>query len=255
MYAQAGVAIAHLMAGRWHDALAELEEAAASGAERSDTGTISFSRAIAAWVCLEQRDWQRALDLAAVAGELAPTVYFRGYAYAFGFNATELARTGQLEQGIAMLEHVGTEIRACGHELGWMFTAWRLALAHVEAGHSARARTLLREIHESAVRSKTAFLVGATQRVLAELALVDGDAATAAQLLHPAIDLLRAHGCENELALALGSLGCAERQLHDDDGARAHLGEAVEILDRLGTLREPERLRLELDESRSRVRR
>jgi tetratricopeptide (TPR) repeat protein len=246
MYAQSGVAIAHLMAGRWRDAHAALDEAARSGTDRADSGTVSFSRAVAAWVALEQRDWQRAQDLAAVAAELAPTVYFRGYAYAFGFNPVALARAAQLDQALAMLEQVAPAIRASGHELGWMCAAWRLAVAYMEAGRAADARRVLDDLLDAGLRSRAPFFVGAAQRALADLALADGEPAAAVQLLLPSIETLRAHGCENELGVALGSLACAERRLGDERGARAHVREAVEILERLGTLHEPDRLRGEL---------
>ena len=60
------------------------------------------------------------------------------------------------------------------------------------------------------------------------------------------IETLRASGSENELGLALGALGGAKRLMGNDMEAAAIAQEALAILDRLGTLEEPDRLRHEL---------
>jgi hypothetical protein len=53
-------------------------------------------------------------------------------------------------------------------------------------------------------------------------------------------------GSENELGLALGALARAKRLTGNDVEATASAKEALAILDRLGTLEEPDRLRHEL---------
>jgi len=83
-------------------------------------------------------------------------------------------------------------------------------------------------------------------RLLASVALAQGDAEEAVRLLEAAIDTLRASRSENELGLALGALGRAKRLMGNDVEATAIVQEALAILDRLGTLEEPDRLRHEL---------
>src|ERR1051325_3406479 len=80
MYAQAGAALTYMMAGRWEAALHEVEEAVATGMERSAAGMVSFCSAMPALVCVEKRDWTTAIDYGNAAKETAPTVYFRGFA-------------------------------------------------------------------------------------------------------------------------------------------------------------------------------
>jgi hypothetical protein len=75
------------------------------------------------------------------------------------------------------------------------------------------------------------------------VALAHGDAEEALRRLEAAIETLRASGSENELGLALGALGRAQRLVGDDLEATANAKEALTILDRLGTLEEPDRLR------------
>jgi hypothetical protein len=78
------------------------------------------------------------------------------------------------------------------------------------------------------------------------VALAQGDVEEAVRRLEPAVETLRASGSENELGLALGALGRAKRLTGDEVGATATTQEALAILDRLGTLEEPDRLRREL---------
>ena len=54
------------------------------------------------------------------------------------------------------------------------------------------------------------------------------------------ITLLREIKAENELALAYGGYGRLQKQLGNNAEAREYLTKAQEILDRLGTLMEPE---------------
>jgi tetratricopeptide (TPR) repeat protein len=128
--------------------------------------------------------------------------------------------------------------------MGWIIVAWRLASAYLELGRRAEARALLLEIEAAATPSKAAFFGGASGRALAELDLAEGRPAGAVARLEPAIATLRRTGSENELALALAAAGRARREL-GDSGATL-LAEALEILDRLGTLEAPDRIRQEL---------
>jgi len=244
MYVEVGAAIAYLMAGRWDEALRPIEDAAAKGAERSDNGIVSFATAFGSWVFLEKRDWASALEHANAAKEIAPTVYFRGFA--FGFLASALCRTGAAEQGLPILEQIAPMVRASRHELAWIFVAWRLADAYLAAGDLARARETFGDILESAARDKVPFFLGGSGRGLAEIALAEGDAEAARRRLEPAIEALRASGSENELALALAAFGRTQRMVGDEGEARRHLEEALAIFDRLGTLEAPDRLRDEL---------
>jgi tetratricopeptide (TPR) repeat protein len=244
MYAQAGGALTYMMAGRWEAALHELDEAVATGTERSDAGMVSFCNAIGAQVCVEKRDWATAIDYGNAAKETAPTVYFRGFA--FGFMAPALCHTGAVDEGLQILEQIVPMAKAARHEMAWSFLAPRLADAYVTAGDYARAHQTLLEIHGVAARSRANFFLGANGRRLGEVALALGDAEEAVRRLEAAIETLQASGSENELGLALGALARARRLTGDDEEATAIAQEAVAILDRLGTLEEPDRLRHEL---------
>jgi tetratricopeptide (TPR) repeat protein len=244
MYAQAGAALTHMMAGRWEAALHEVDEAVATGTERSDAGMVSFCNAIGALVCVEKRDWATAIDYGNAAKETAPTVYFRGFA--FGFTAPALCHMGAVDEGLAILEQIVPMAKAARHEMAWSFLAPRLADAYVTAGDYERAHQTLLDSHGAAAKSRANFFLGASGRRLGEVALAQGDAEEAVRWLEPAIKTSRASGSENELGLALGALGGAKRLMGNDMEAAAIAQEALAILDRLGTLEEPDRLRHEL---------
>jgi hypothetical protein len=110
-----------MMAGRWEAALHEVDEAVATGAERSDAGIVSFCNAIGALVCVEKRDWATAINYGTAAKEAAPTVYFRGFA--FGFSAPALCHTGAVDEGLPVLEQIVPMAKAARHELAWTFLA------------------------------------------------------------------------------------------------------------------------------------
>jgi tetratricopeptide (TPR) repeat protein len=233
-----------MMAGRWEAALREVDQGVATSAERSDAGTVSFCNAIGALVCLEKRDWATAIDYGTAAKETAPTVYFRGFA--FGFLAPALCHTGAVDEGLPVLEQIVPMTKAARHELAWSFLAPRLADAYLTAGDYVRAHKLLLAIHAAAESRRASFFLGAGGRCLGEVALAQGDAEEAIRRLEPAIETLRASRSENELGLALGALARAKRLVGNDLEATASAKEALAILDRLGTLEEPDRLRYEL---------
>jgi class 3 adenylate cyclase/DNA-binding SARP family transcriptional activator/tetratricopeptide (TPR) repeat protein len=249
MFARSGAALTDMMAGRWEAALHEVGLGVATGAERSDAGTVSFCNAIGARVCLEKRDWATAIDYGNAAKETAPTVYFRGFA--FGFTASALCHTGAIDEGLPILEEIIPMTKAARHELAWTFLAPRLADAYMAAGDYERAYETLLDIHGAAASRGVSFFLGASGRCLGEVALAQGDAEEAVRWLEPAIETLRASGSESELGLALGALGRARRLTGDEAQATAIAQEALAILDRLGTLEEPELLRLELMPTRA----
>ena len=244
MFGRSGAALTYMMEGRWEAALREVDEAVVTGAERSDAAIVSFCNAIGALVCLEKRDWATAIDYGTAAKETAPTVYFRGFA--FGFLAPALCHMGAVDEGLPVLEEIVPMAKAARHELAWSFLAPRLADAYLTAGDYAKAHQVLVEIHTAAAGRGANYFLGASGRCLGEVALAQGDAEEAVRRLEAAIETLRASGSENELGLALGALGRAKRLMGHDLEATASAKEALAILDRLGTLEEPDRLRYEL---------
>ena len=160
--------------------------------------------------------------------------------------APALCHTGAVDEGLPTLEQIVPMAKAARHEMAWSFLAPRLADAYVTAGDYAQAHPTLLEIHGAAARSGANFFLGASGRRLGEVALAQGDAEEAVRWLEAAMETLRASRSENELGLALGALGRAKQLMGDDIEATAIAQEALAILDRLGTLEEPDGLQHEL---------
>ena len=89
------------------------------------------------------------------------------------------------------------------------------------------------------------FLIGSACRLLGEAA-GSRDPAEAAAHFEWSLRVLEEIQAENELALALAGYGRLMRDQGRIESAREHLGRALAILERLGTLREPERVREDL---------
>lgn len=240
MYIYGGAVCSLVMTGRWDAALQKVDEAVADGVERSDRATVCFVSMLGSWAMLEQRDWARALEYAGAALAAAPSDPFRAYMAAFV--ASALCHSGSTDQ-LPVIEEVAAVAKSINHEIGWAIIAWRLAHAYLVVGDRTRAKDVLTELLHASERSQVPFYGGGARRCLAELALAESDAAEALRQVEPAIDLLRLSGCENELALALAVRGRAQRMLGDEDAAHENLREAITMLDRLGTLEEPNRLR------------
>ena len=96
-----------------------------------------------------------------------------------------------------------------------------------------------------AERCGAKYYAGFAQRLLSEIALKTNPT-QAVPRFEKSIAMLREIKAENELALAYAGYG----RLHKEQGqiaqAREYLTKALEIFERLGTLREPEKTREEL---------
>jgi Flp pilus assembly protein TadD len=95
-----------------------------------------------------------------------------------------------------------------------------------------------------------AYFVGSARRLLAEVAQSEGSP-TAAGHFEESLRVLASVHAENELALAHAGYGRLLAGQGQRGPAIEHLGAALEILERLGTRREPERVRAELARARS----
>src|SRR4029078_7171556 len=127
-----------------------------------------------------------------------------------------LCHTGAVDEGLPVLEQIVPMAKAARHELAWTFLAPRLADAYLTGGHYVQAHKTLLEIHVAAAEREANFFLGASGRCLGEVVLVQADVEESIRRLKAAIETLRASGSENELGLALGALGRANRLVGND---------------------------------------
>lgn len=110
-----------------------------------------------------------------------------------------------------------------------------------------KAKQALEEAVELAKRYGMRFFVAFAHRILGELARKTNPEQSS-QHLEKSISLLKEVKAENELALAYAGYGRLAKEQGDIDEARKYLKKALKILNRLGTLIEPEKIKIELSE-------
>jgi tetratricopeptide (TPR) repeat protein len=233
-FARAAASLGYIFTGRWDDAIREADLAVAEGRSRSDHAIVSFNTAWIAVAQIFKRDWKNALASADVSLREAPSVYFRGFPQSF--IARILCETGDASTGIGMLAQIEPLFEASGHRPAWCLVALFRAEVCLSVGDIEQALPILDKLHAACAAGLCKFWLGQTSRMLGDIALGRGAYEEATTRLEQAIEVARTTGAENELGLALASYGRLRRDVGNTPSARAYLTEALEILDRLGTL-------------------
>jgi len=180
------------------------------------------------------------VEYAQLALREAPTVYFEGIPQLF--LASCLCSTGQLDQGLPVLEAIVPIAEAWEHRMIWMFSASVLAEAYGSSGRVDDARELAERVLSWAERGGADYLTARAHRMLGVLEAASGRPAVAIAHLDRAIEVAGRTGSEERTPLAFGERG---RLLRGVEG-RSDLERALAIFTRLGTRVEPERIRAEL---------
>jgi class 3 adenylate cyclase/tetratricopeptide (TPR) repeat protein len=241
-YAAGGRIVAYGLAGRWQAAKLATEAMVTEASARSESATVSFAYSMGAFAAVQQRDWERAVTYSELSLADAPTVYFQAFPQTF-LAATACA-TGDLEKGLPVLEFVVPFLEQSEHLLAWTTLGPPLADAYVRAGRNQDARDLLERFLACGERGRAMFVIAQINRMLGELDAAEGATSAARAHLDRAIEAAGRSHSENELALALAGRGRL-----DGPGRMSDLERALEILERLGTCIEPDRLRADLARS------
>ena len=239
LYILTASSLAHACLGLWDEAIDEAQQAIRLGDEFSDRGPISWGNILLSNAYLFQGDWTRGLEYGEVAFEQAPTLGDRVWIQ--GFLGQALCRSGNPHRAIELLEpavSLQREAKFYGSEL----FATSLGEAYWLAGENEKAIHTLRETLAIMEGWGMRFHIGAAYRLLGEIALPT-DAAQAALHFERSIATLHEINAEPELALAYAGYGRLHVQQGDATQARAYLGRALEIFERLGMMREPERVK------------
>ncbi len=239
LYVLTGASLASAYLGRWDDAVQEAQKALRLGEEFADHGVLSFANLTLANAYIYQGDVVRGLAHAEVAFEQAPTPADRVFTQ--GWLGWALCRTGDPHRGITMLEQVVSIQREARFVLS-EHCATFLGEGYWLAGEDEQAGNILRKTLAIVEPWDMRFQIGAAHRLLGEIALAS-DVSQAAGHFERSIGTLREINAENELALAYAGYGRLHAQQGDVREARTSLNQALEIFVRLGTLREPEKVR------------
>jgi class 3 adenylate cyclase/tetratricopeptide (TPR) repeat protein len=244
-FARAAAGLARAWAGRWQEAIDECRLAIEEGGVRNDVAIVSYHSMWSAYTRMNQRDWADARRYCEVAVREAPTTYFQGFPQALQARMLcEAGDTGGV--GLATLQYVESLLERSGHSSAWAYTCNMLGEGLLAAGDNAKAKAAFDRVDQSAEAAELVFLRLQARRALGEIASREGDWGKAKHYLELALDAARRSRSQNELGLTLAAYGRLLWKLGERATARQHLREAADLLEALGTMIEPDRIRQEL---------
>ena len=245
VWALVAVSLAYAYLGRWKEAIAEGSQALQISEEYENNSMISCSAMILSilhtWSC----DTSNGLEYGKMAVEKAPTPVDKLWAQ--GALAWSWIRDGEPDKGIEVFENLLPMAKATKYAFGEIYFSMMLSEGYCLAGSFEKASKILEETLELAKRDKMKYYVGYVHRLLGEIAL-ETNPPHAAPHFEKSISVNKEIKAENELALAYAGYGRYYRQKNDIVYAREYLTKALDILERLGTLIEPEKVRKDLSE-------
>jgi class 3 adenylate cyclase/tetratricopeptide (TPR) repeat protein len=243
VYRFCAVSLAYSELGRWDEAVKEGQEALNVAEEFSDKSTISMANFIIGIAYLYKGDLDRAIEYEELALQKAPTP--ADQAWPQSFLAWAWCRAGEPHRGIEILVPMVQMYRAVRYGSGEVFCMLFLGEGYWLAGEYDKARQTLEECLELSEWLGMKNYLGWGHRLMGEIALKT-NLEQATTHFEQSITILREIKAENELALAYAGYGRFYKQQGNMDQARVYLTKALEILERLGTLIEPDKVREEL---------
>jgi tetratricopeptide (TPR) repeat protein len=239
------VSFAHLLMGCWNEAISEAQKALKAAEEFSDNSVVSLAAWILSFAHSFKLDIVRAIEYGMYAVDKAPTP--ADEAWAQTALAIAWCRSGELDKGIEILASNVQMYKAGGWEIGVVWASTFLGEAYWLNGMYEEAKQTIGESIEVAIRCGIKFYLGRSYRILGEIARQTNPDQSSASF-EKSISILKEINAENELALAYAGYGRLYKQQGNIDQARVYLKKALEKLERLGTLIEPEKIRKELAE-------
>jgi class 3 adenylate cyclase/tetratricopeptide (TPR) repeat protein len=230
--------------GRWSDAAANGEEELELADRYSDESLASFAYWNLAFVHVDKGNLERAVELAQMGFDKAPTPGDASWSLApLGWAHSLL---GETVAGIAELETAVAGNRA-GRFVWGEHVAVILAEAHLRAGDPAKARDELERTCPYLEKAGMTIALGIAERLTAEIGRATGwqDLSRQQATNHYArsVELLAEAGARNELANTLVAMGHYYAEGGDGAEARAHFSRALDIYEALGTMGSPQCVR------------
>jgi tetratricopeptide (TPR) repeat protein len=235
--------VAFACLGRWDEALEEARQGLKVAEEYSDNSLISFSALQLVNTYAWKRDIKKAVEYAEMALQKAPTPADKLWAQSY--LAWVWCLAGDPCKGVNILEK-SVEIYRDGPYIPMALPAmFRLIEAYVLVGKYTEALQMAKELLELAERCGSRPHIGLGHYYLGEIALqINPNEAD----LHfeKGISLAQETKAEHQLSLAYSGMGRYHKHQGNTAQAREYLTKALEILERLGTLIEPDKVRNEL---------
>jgi class 3 adenylate cyclase/tetratricopeptide (TPR) repeat protein len=243
-YSLSAMAMACSWLGRFKRATEFVEKELRIAEEFADRSMTSQALWAMAWPHILQGDSRRALEAAERSVRLAPTPGDRSWAEST--LAAAHCRANNPDQAVGILARQLPVYRAARFIPSEAFSPY-LGEAYWRAGEYEKGRAVLEELLFIIEPCGMRFPAAIAHRILGEIA-ARTDPAQAASYFDRSIAVLLEIKAEAELALAYAGYGRLHKQLGKIAEARDYLTRALGILERLGALGEPERVRRELAE-------
>jgi class 3 adenylate cyclase len=239
------VSYAHQFMGCWNDAISEAQKALKAGEDFSDNSVVSIAAGTLSFAHFFKLDFVRAMEYGIYAVDKAPTPADKAWAQdALAFASFG---SGDLDKGIEILASAVQIYQSGGWVWGVVYASTCLGEAYWLNGMYDEAKKTIGESIELASRCGIRFYIGRSYRILGEIVRkTDPDKASA--YFGKSILISKEIKAENELALAYGGYGRLYKQQGRLERARQFLKKSLEILERLGTMNEPEKIIKELAE-------
>ena len=245
VYGFSGASFTYYFLGRWDLAIEEGKQAPRIAEEYSDNSMISFALWIISIAYTGKWDLDRAIEYGDLAIQKAPTPadkLWAQYTLAWAW-----CRAGETRRGIETLAAILPIFRDVRIRVTEIICAAELGEGYWLAGENEKARQTLDEAVELSEQCGYRWYGGWTQRLLGEIAM-ENNPDQAADHFDKSIAILKEIRAENELAMAYSGYGRFHKQQGNIAEAHEYLTNALEILERLSTLIQPDKVREELAE-------
>jgi tetratricopeptide (TPR) repeat protein len=244
-YVLTGALQAHRYRGQWKEAISDGRKALKAAEGFSNNSAISFASMMIAYVYLNKLDISHAIQSAKYAIDKAPTPAEKAWAQTA--LAAAWLKTGEVEKGLQILAPTAQMYEDVDYILGLIWIKTYLCEAYWLNGMHDDAKQTIEELLDLAKHYEFRFYIASAHRMLGEF-LLTTNIDQASEHFKNSIAIAEEIKAENELALSYAGYGRYYRQKGDMIRAREYLTKALDMLDHLGTLVEPDKIRAELSE-------
>ena len=233
--------------GRWDEAIEEALKVIEVAESYSDNSMICCAGRELSFAYTSKGDLAKAVEYGELISQKAMTPADKAYAQrSLGWS---LCRSGVTKRGIDLMIEALPLFKAGKWLPGIIPMASMLGEGYLLAGDHKHARQTLEEAIVTLESCGTLYYLGCALRLLGEV-LIEDDVYLAASHLEKSVEILQEINAENELAFAYVAYG----RLHKSEGrykqAVEFMTNALEIFERIGTLRESDKILEELADLR-----
>ena len=245
MYLLSNLSLAYSSLGRFDKSTEKGQEAIKIAEEYSNNSLMSYALQCLTWVNTWKGDLTLAVEHGKLAVEKAPTSADR--AYSQGMLGYAFCRAGRLSKGIELLRKVLQTYQAARFLIMEIEVSVMLGEGYWLAEEFEKSSQILAKVLVLAERVKMKYHIAWAHRLLGEIT-IKTNPNKAETHFNKSVSICKKIKAENSLALTFAGYGRLHKHQGNVAEARECFEKALEILERLGTLIEPDKIRRELTE-------